>query len=74
MASRETVVKPRLDPSCQLCPRGTRATGAQNPDYDATFVFDNDFSAVLPQITGDLPAFGDGNSLLLFYIRVVLIE
>lgn len=37
---------PQYDPKCYLCPRNTRASGDQNPDYDNTFVFVNDYSAV----------------------------
>ena len=36
------------DPGCYLCPGNSRANGAQNPPYAATFVFDNDFSALAP--------------------------
>jgi UDPglucose--hexose-1-phosphate uridylyltransferase len=39
---------PAYDPSCYLCPRSHRAGGAVNPDYQSTFVFDNDFPALLP--------------------------
>jgi UDPglucose--hexose-1-phosphate uridylyltransferase len=39
---------PAHDPSCYLCPRSRRAGGAVNPDYRSTFVFDNDFPALLP--------------------------
>jgi UDPglucose--hexose-1-phosphate uridylyltransferase len=39
---------PPYDPSCYLCPRNVRANGQHNPDYDATFVFDNDFAALRP--------------------------
>jgi UDPglucose--hexose-1-phosphate uridylyltransferase len=39
---------PQYDPSCYLCPRNERAAGVRNPDYSSTFVFDNDFSALLP--------------------------
>ena len=42
--------RPRHDPDCYLCPGGIRANGARNPDYDSTFVFVNDFAAVLPQV------------------------
>jgi UDPglucose--hexose-1-phosphate uridylyltransferase len=38
----------QYDPECYLCPRNTRAGGAENPDYENTFVFTNDYSAVLP--------------------------
>lgn len=39
---------PQYDPTCYLCPRNGRAGGVKNPDYKTTFVFDNDFSALLP--------------------------
>ncbi len=42
---------PQYDPTCHLCPRNERAGGAKNPDYGSTFVFDNDFSALLPDAT-----------------------
>ncbi len=40
--------KLKYDPSCYLCPGNTRAGGAVNPDYESTFVFTNDFSALKP--------------------------
>jgi len=36
------------DPACYLCPGNERAGGARNPNYTSTFVFDNDFAALLP--------------------------
>jgi UDPglucose--hexose-1-phosphate uridylyltransferase len=42
---------PQYDPTCYLCPRNERAGGVKNPDYESTFVFDNDFSALLPDET-----------------------
>lgn len=39
---------PTHDPTCYLCPGNTRAGGAVNPPYEGTFVFDNDFAALLP--------------------------
>lgn len=39
---------PQYDPTCYLCPRNERAGGVINPNYSGTFVFDNDFSALLP--------------------------
>jgi UDPglucose--hexose-1-phosphate uridylyltransferase len=41
-----------FDRSCYLCPGNARAGGVRNPDYKSTFVFDNDFPALLP----DAPA------------------
>jgi UDPglucose--hexose-1-phosphate uridylyltransferase len=38
------------DPACYLCPGNERAGGARNPHYKSTFVFDNDYAALLPSI------------------------
>ncbi|XP_066568214.1 galactose-1-phosphate uridylyltransferase isoform X2 [Amia ocellicauda] len=52
---------PRQDPSNPLCPGNTRANGEVNPDYDSTFLFDNDFPALQPNApepgTSDHPLF-----------------
>jgi UDPglucose--hexose-1-phosphate uridylyltransferase len=50
---------PAHDPDCYLCPRSSRAGGLVNPDYRSTFVFDNDFPAVLPSTTGGDQMVGD---------------
>ncbi len=47
--------RPPYDPKCYLCPGNARVGGVQNPDYDATFVFDNDFPALLPDAPLDEP-------------------
>ena len=39
--------RPTYDPDCYLCPGNERAGGHKNPDYKGTFVFTNDFSALL---------------------------
>lgn len=39
--------RPKYDPKCYLCPGNERAGGHKNPDYKGTFVFTNDFSALL---------------------------
>jgi UDPglucose--hexose-1-phosphate uridylyltransferase len=44
---------PAYDSTCYLCPGNERAGGVRNPDYASTFVFDNDFSALLPDTTAD---------------------
>src|SRR5690349_13512297 len=44
---------PAYDPTCYLCPGNTRNTGEHNPDYPTTFVFDNDFAALLPGGPGE---------------------
>ena len=46
---------PAHDPNCYLCPRNTRNNGIVNPDYTSTFVFDNDFRALLDGVP-DAPA------------------
>ncbi|MBI3166916.1 MAG: UDP-glucose--hexose-1-phosphate uridylyltransferase [Chloroflexi bacterium] len=44
---------PEYDPTCYLCPRNERAGGVFNPDYTGTYVFNNDFAALLPDAEGD---------------------
>ncbi len=39
--------RPAYDPTCYLCPGNSRAGGAVNPPYTSTFVFTNDFAALL---------------------------
>ena len=40
--------RPPHDPKCYLCAGNERAGGVQNPHYTETFVFPNDFAALLP--------------------------
>jgi UDPglucose--hexose-1-phosphate uridylyltransferase len=47
--------RPAYDPTCYLCPGNERAGGAKNPEYTDTYVFTNDFAALLP----DTPPAGD---------------
>ncbi|TGE08361.1 UDP-glucose--hexose-1-phosphate uridylyltransferase [Hymenobacter fodinae] len=42
--------RPTYDPTCYLCPGNTRANGEVNPSYEGTFVFDNDFAALTPDV------------------------
>ncbi len=42
--------RPSYDPTCYLCPGNERAGGKRNPNYTETFVFDNDFAALLPDV------------------------
>lgn len=44
------VTRPQHDPQCYLCAGNTRANGEKNPHYSQTFVFDNDFAALLPDV------------------------
>ncbi|KAE8254598.1 hypothetical protein A4X13_0g3357 [Tilletia indica] len=46
---------PTHDPKCFLCPGNTRATGATNEQYSSTFIFKNDYAALLPTETGPPP-------------------
>ncbi len=50
------------DPECYLCPGNARAGGARNPRYTSTFVFDNDFAALRPELQQD--EFNDSGLLL----------
>ncbi len=43
---------PTYDPTCYLCPGNQRSAGAVNPPYTETFVFDNDFAALLAPEAG----------------------
>ncbi len=57
------VSKPKYDPECYLCPGNLRANGERNPDYKSTYVFTNDFAALLP----DLPSISDYSNPLMQY-------
>ncbi len=45
---------PAYDPGCYLCPGNPRSSGVANPPYQDTYVFDNDFAALLPPEAGEL--------------------
>ena len=51
------------DPACYLCPGNKRAGGHENPAYSSTFVFDNDFAALKPNLP-DFREDQDGKGLL----------
>ena len=53
---------PHYDPTCYMCPGNQRARGSHNPRYESTFVFDNDYPALLRETpeTGN-----DENGLLI---------
>ncbi len=57
--------RPAYDPTCYLCPGNERAGGNRNPDYASTFVFTNDFAALMPD--GPSGAVEDANDL--FYLE-----
>jgi UDPglucose--hexose-1-phosphate uridylyltransferase len=52
--------RPSYDPHCYLCPGNERAGGVRNPQYANTFVFTNDFAALLPDTP---PVEASGNAL-----------
>jgi UDPglucose--hexose-1-phosphate uridylyltransferase len=60
----EVECQPRYDPKCYLCPGNSRAGGARNPDYEHTFVFENDFAALLPETPRDVLSYGDSGLML----------
>jgi UDPglucose--hexose-1-phosphate uridylyltransferase len=43
------------DPACTLCPGNMRVNGVLNPRYTNTFVFGNDFPALLPPSRNQVP-------------------
>jgi len=48
-----SAVGPAYDPTCYLCPGNLRAGGERNPAYDTTYVFENDFAALVPGVAAD---------------------
>jgi UDPglucose--hexose-1-phosphate uridylyltransferase len=42
--------RPKHDSKCYLCPGNERSGGEINPNYTSTFVFQNDFSALVPDV------------------------
>jgi UDPglucose--hexose-1-phosphate uridylyltransferase len=48
VAPVETPAGVSYDPACYLCPGNLRHSGQRNPAFSSTFVFDNDFPALLP--------------------------
>ncbi len=50
VSNTEGQIRPEYEPDCYLCPGNKRANGEINPQYKNTFVFTNDFSALLENI------------------------
>lgn len=46
--------RPQYDPKCYLCPGNERAGGESNPSYESTYVFRNDFAALLDDTPQDV--------------------
>ncbi|MEM7219597.1 MAG: UDP-glucose--hexose-1-phosphate uridylyltransferase [Pseudomonadota bacterium] len=57
--ARSEAERPSYATDCYLCPGNVRSSGERNPDYASTFVFDNDFPALLPTS----PAFASADPL-----------
>jgi UDPglucose--hexose-1-phosphate uridylyltransferase len=55
--------QPMHDPGCYLCAGNTRVNGERNPQYTGTYVFENDFAALMPD-TPDAPAVPAGGDPL----------
>ncbi|RPA86981.1 galactose-1-phosphate uridylyltransferase [Ascobolus immersus RN42] len=55
------VTLPEYDEKCYLCPRNQRAAGDSNPDYESTYVFVNDYSAVKEDQPDYVPTAADGD-------------
>lgn len=56
----DLVTAESYDSECYLCPGNTRMNGESNPNYETTFVFDNDFAALTlqtPEHQNDDPLF-----------------
>jgi UDPglucose--hexose-1-phosphate uridylyltransferase len=61
---------PAYDPTCYLCPGNARAAGRNNPAYSGTFVFDNDFPALLrPEMAEGSSGQPDPESPELFQVQ-----
>ena len=54
---------PVHDPSCYLCPGNKRAQGHVNPQYENTFIFVNDYSAVTEEQAEQEPAEQNGSTI-----------
>src|SRR5690242_16351824 len=51
--------RPQYDAECYLCPGNDRAGGVRNPQYTSTFVFENDFPALMPDTPAEQVREGD---------------
>lgn len=64
-------IRPPHDPGCYLCAGNERAGGARNPPYTETYVFTNDFAALLPAGPGGGGREDGAESMRLFESRPV---
>lgn len=61
--------RPAYDPQCYLCPGNTRAGQSQNPLFTGTFVFQNDFAAMMLDTPLDPPPPLPGDTTGLFVVK-----
>jgi len=52
----DTTDRPSHDPNCYLCAGNVRVTGERNPAYEGTYVFTNDFAALMQDVPPAPPA------------------
>ncbi len=50
LEKQDTSKQLQYDPTCYLCPGNERAGGMRNPGYQSTYVFENDFAALKPDV------------------------
>lgn len=55
---------PTFDEKCYLCPGNTRASGEKNEKYTSTYVFTNDYSALLPEKVEDIEKFNEEDLII----------
>ena len=58
-----TESRPSHDPGCYLCPGNRRVGDVVNPPYSSTYVFQNDFSALLDRKPSDVETSSPADSL-----------
>jgi len=46
--TQDNAVLPSYEPTCYLCPGNERISGETNPHYQDTYIFENDFGALMP--------------------------
>jgi UDPglucose--hexose-1-phosphate uridylyltransferase len=61
--------RPAHDPQCYLCPGNQRSSGLKNPDYSSTFVFENDFAALLPDVPEGTYTAGEQQGMSLLWAQ-----
>ncbi|GAA5822547.1 hypothetical protein JCM5353_005476 [Sporobolomyces roseus] len=55
--------RPQYDEKCYLCPGNTRAGGAVTARYSGTYIFENDYAALLPDLVEPAQPVSDEESI-----------